>query len=558
MTDNIWTLSDTAVNEMAALSPVEATYVGVEGYDHLWTDYSPDGIAAGLDYLGDLRRRIDALPDDPDPWAKRATQVARSFVDLEEGYGGHEDIFRAVRKLACPLSEVREVFDVMDLESVEGRESVIARLNGLSGALAGIQSTLEVGMGRGLVAARRQVEVVVEQCATNAGERSSLRALVPSMAENGASEAELGAAGTAAQAAAAAFGEVGTWLEQTYLPSAPAEDPVGRDRYAAASRYFLGLDVDLEETYHWGWSEVERIRADMEALSEEIEPGVGHRAVIELLNTDPARLASRDEFVRLMQERQDSALIELEGTHFDVPEPVKKVVTKLGPPGSNMGAYYISPSEDFSRPGSVWFSVGDHAQIPLWENVSTAYHEGFPGHHLQTGIQMSLAERTSRLQRVWVWYSGSGEGWALYSETLMRELGYFEKPEYVFGMLASEILRACRVAIDIGSHLGLAIPNSQPFHPGEAWSFDTAVEMLGNYAGLLPDYAAAEVTRYLGWPGQAPSYKIGERVILDLREERKAREGTAFDLKQFHADVLEAGPVGLGLLQEFVRSAGQE
>ena len=81
---------------------------------------------------------------------------------------------------------------------------------------------------------------------------------------------------------------------------------------------------------------------------------------------------------------------------------------------------------------------------------------------------MSLAERTSRLQRVWVWYSGSGEGWALYSETLMRELGYFEKPEYVFGMLASEMLRACRVAVDIGMHLGLPIPDDQPFHPGEA------------------------------------------------------------------------------------------
>ncbi len=553
MAGDIWQLSDAAVDELAALYPVEATYVGVEGYDHLWSDYSPGGLEAGLDYLRDLRRRIDTLPEDPDRWAQRATQVARSFVDLEEARTGHEDAYRAVRTLACPLSEVREVFDVMDTESPEGREAVITRLSTLPEAMSDIRSTLEAGMGRNLLAARRQVLGVLEQCATNAGEKSSLRALVPTMTENGASQGERKAAEVGAEIAAGAFAEMGEWLEQTYLPAAPDADAVGPERYAAASRYFLGMEVDVEETYQWGWSEVERIRADMETLSEQIQPGSGHRGAIELLNTDPARLASREEFVRLMQERQDVALQELEGSHFDVPEPVKQVVTKLAPPGSHIGAYYISPSQDFSRPGGVWFSVGDEVEIPLWENVSTAYHEGFPGHHLQTGIQMSLAERTSRLQRLWVWYSGSGEGWALYSETLMRELGYYEKPEYVFGMLASEILRACRVAIDIGLHHNLSIPHNQPFHPGEAWTFDTAVEMLTNYAGLLPDYAVSEVTRYLGWPGQAPAYKIGERVILNLRAERKAREGADFDLKRFHADVLEAGPVGLALLQEFVR-----
>jgi uncharacterized protein (DUF885 family) len=134
----------------------------------------------------------------------------------------------------------------------------------------------------------------------------------------------------------------------------------------------------------------------------------------------------------------------------------------------------------------------------------------------------------------------------------MRELGYFEKPEFEFGTLAASMMRACRVAIDIGSHLELPIPEGQPFHPGEPWTFATAVEMMEDYAGQLPDYAASEVTRYLGWPGQAPSYKIGERVILELREEMRRRRGPDFDLKQFHADVLEAGAVGLSLLREFV------
>lgn len=410
-------------------------------------------------------------------------------------------------------------------------------------------------MDRSLYAARRQVRGVIDQCRTNAGAESALRSLVDAMRDDGASQAELAAAAAAVESAAASYGEIGEWLEREYLPNAVEQDGVGRDRYAAASAYFLGMEVDLEETYEWGWAEVERIREQMKGLSYSILPGASRREVVELLNSDPKRRADRDEFVRLMQERQEIALAELEGSHFDVPEQGKVVETKLAPPGSFIGAYYISPSEDFSRPGSVWFSVGENQTIPVWDNVSTAYHEGFPGHHLQTAVQMSLAETTSRLQRVWVWYSGAGEGWALYSERLMRELGYFEKPEYEFGMLASEILRACRVAIDIGMHLDLPIPEGQPFHPGERWTYEIATEMMRDYAGQLPDYADSEVTRYLGWPGQAPAYKIGERVILDLREERKRDLGAAFDLKQFHADVLEAGPVGLGLLQEFVRDS---
>ena len=442
---DIWQLSDTAVEEMAALHPVDATYVGVEGHDHRWTDYSPDGIEAEIDYLRDLQRRIDALPEDADRWAQRARRVARMFTDLELTHATHEDVYRQVRTLACPLYEVREVFDVMDTDSAEGREAVIARLDGAVHALAGIRATLGVGMDRNLYAARRQVLGAVEQCRTNAGPDSALRALVGSMAEQGAGESELAAVGSATDAAAAAYGEMADWLEQSYLSGAPEADGVGRERYAAASGYFLGMGIDLEETYEWGWSEIARIRVDMDALADQIEPGLNRREVVELLNTDPKRRAPREDFVRIMQERQDAALGDLDGTHFDVPEAVKRVDTKLAPPGSFIGAYYISPSEDFTRPGSVWFSVGDNETIPLWDNVSTAYHEGFPGHHLQTGVQMSLADRTSRLQRVWVWYSGSGEGWALYSETLMRELGYFEKPEYVFGMLASEMLRACRV-----------------------------------------------------------------------------------------------------------------
>jgi uncharacterized protein (DUF885 family) len=272
-----------------------------------------------------------------------------------------------------------------------------------------------------------------------------------------------------------------------------------------------------------------------------------------LLRTDPDRLAAiPDDLVAFLKARLDEALDRLAGSHFDVPDKIRACDVKLAPPGGSLGAYYVGPSEDFTRPGSVWWSIDRSVPTPLYDNVSTAYHEGFPGHHLQVGIQASLADRLSRMHRLWIWNSGSGEGWALYAERLMDELGYLDRPDYVFGFLAAQMLRACRVVIDIGSHLELAIPAGQPFHPGETWSYELAVEMLETYATLERANAESEVKRYLGWPGQAIAYKVGEREILKLRAEVQARQGDEFDVKAFHQRLLEVGPLGLDLLRRFV------
>ncbi len=135
----------------------------------------------------------------------------------------------------------------------------------------------------------------------------------------------------------------------------------------------------------------------------------------------------------------------------------------------------------------------------------------------------------------------------------MEELGYLEKPDFVMGKLASEMLRACRVVIDIGSHLELPIPSGQPFHPGERWSYEAGVEMLESYAGQSHDIAISEMNRYLGWPAQAISYKVGQQAIRDLRTEAERAAGAGFDLKAFHARLLEVGAVGLDILRDHVR-----
>lgn len=554
MTESVFDLSDRLVDDLMELSPIEATYLGVDGSDHLWDDLSPKGIENRRAMLEKYRRAFAELPPSQDRWDRLATRVGVEYLDegLDTIISG--DPYRHLNTVASPLQDIRQVFDQMDSATADGWENIAARMETLHEVMGGYQRTLEAGRHKGLLAAHRQVVAGIEDARIHAG-KGSVFALAP---ERLSKLGDVGAAlqsrvESASRSAREAFGSFAAYLEDDYLPTAPLEDGVGRERYLRQARKFLGMDIDPDETYRWGWTEVASLHERMVSVARQIDPDASLREVVQLLKTDPARCASSPaRFVEAVTERQRRALSELDGTHFDIPESVKRLDVKIAPPSGSLGAYYVQPSEDFSRAGTVWYSLGDQSAVPLWDEVSTAYHEGFPGHHLQCGVQLSLADRLSRLHRVAIWHPGYGEGWALYTELLMDELGYLEKPEYVLGMLSAEMMRACRVVIDLGLHLGYSIPGDVIFRPGEEWSFETAVEMLTDLAFVYPDYAVSEVIRYLGWPGQAISYKVGERVILDLRQELRDRQGDAFDLKEFHSRVLGSGPVGLTHLRELV------
>ncbi|HKZ24748.1 MAG TPA: DUF885 domain-containing protein, partial [Acidimicrobiia bacterium] len=356
---------------------------------------------------------------------------------------------------------------------------------------------------------------------------------------------------SAVDKARSASGDLADWLEQTYLPGATSEDAVGEERYLQNVNDFLGLALDPRETYEWGWSELHRLREELSATARAVDGSKTVEEVIGFLETDPAHSAPDHEaFARFVEGIQETAVEQLDGTHFDVPDPLKRVTVNLAPPGGSLGAWYHEPSEDLSRPGSIWYALGARTRIPYWSEVSTAYHEGFPGHHLQVGTAVINRDQMSRFHRLFIWYSGAGEGWALYAERLMDELGYFERPEYRLGLLASQLFRATRVVLDIGTQLRLAIPDDAPLHAGEVWDYAKAVDYIEK-VGLLPsDVAESEVKRYLGWYGQAISYKVGEREILDIRDQAMAREGEAFDRKDFHRRMLEAGAIRLDHLRE--------
>lgn len=544
---DLFSIASNFVDEVAADKPEAATQMGVPGYDHLWRDTSPAGVAASSDLVARYRRQIESHLEAEDRWQRHGAQVLDAFLakqmsDHEEG-----DRFYELRHVAGLQEDVRDIFDLMNTSSDEGWSNIATRLETVNQPLTGWVATLNEGRALGQLVSRRQAESALEQCRHLAGPDSKWLGLATRARTEAPDVAER--VNKAVDRGRKAIGEFADYVEHTYLPEAVEADGVGAERYVSAAEGFLGMRIDPIETYEWGWNEVRRISQAMTEVAGKIDSERSLAEVIEMLESDPDYAApSQAAFAAFIQERQDQALTQLDGAHFMVPDEIKEVTVNLVPPGAALGAYYLQPSEDFSRPGGIWYSFGERQQIPLWGEVSTAYHEGFPGHHLQVGTSMAQRENLTRAHRLMIWYSGYGEGWALYTERLMDELGYFEKPEYVLGLYSSQQLRACRVVIDIGCHLGLRIPENASINPGGTWDYATAVETLHQVAGLPRDVAESESKRYLGWPGQAISYKVGERAILSIREDAKSKQGSAFDLKEFHRNLLEGGEVRLDYL----------
>ena len=546
----IFEIADRYVQRVAELSPLSATYMGVPGHDHEMDDFSPEASEAEAALNRATLSELASAParSDRDRIARDA-MVDSLGLNLERHDA--DEHLRSLSMIHSPVHSVRQIFDMMPRDTEEHWANIASRMALVTRGLDSYRRTLDEGLRRGLVVAKRQAAETADQCdvwnGTARGHSSFFQGLVEAF-----DESELRSAGlrtdleAAAQTADGAVAEMALYLRETYAPRAAERDAVGEERYSLAARVYNGVELDLRETYRWGWEQLAWVDSEMAETAERIAPGRGIEGATELLDTDPARAIEGEEpFRRWMQELQESTISDLDGSHFDIAEPVKRIEALIAPPGGALAMYYTPPSEDFSRPGRTWYPTGGKTRFPLWSEVSIAYHEGVPGHHFHLGTTVYLSEQLSRFQRLLGGTSGQIEGWALYAERLMGELGYLENPDYYLGMLAGQSLRSIRVIIDIGMHLELGTPGGQGFHPGERWTPELGLELLRQKSLFPPDFLASEVSRYLGIPGQAISYKVGEREWLAAREESKRRLGSAFDLKRWHTRALELGPMGL-------------
>lgn len=539
-------VAEAYVAAYAALDPVGATRQGIAGYEREMTDFGPEGVEARAELARRARLEVQSLhPSDDRGQIAVDVMVERLGADLDAHDAG--EWRRNLNILFSPLQQVRECFDLMPTDTVEEWEALADRMAAVPASLAGLRATLQEGLVAGTPVARRQAVACAGQASTWGGAANGsmpyFSRLVAPYPEGDALATRLEAAAGAANAAMA---QLGRWLAEEYAPRADERDGVGVERYQLHSRGWNGTDLDLDETYSWGWEELRRIEAEMSRVAQEILPGATLDEVRHLLESDAARAIEGEENLRRwLQDLMDEALRDLDGTHFDIPEPLLRLEAMIAPPGGAAAQYYTGPSEDFSRPGRTWYPTQGRARFPLWGEVSTAYHEGVPGHHLQVAMTQYLKERLNRFQRTMASTAGHGEGWALYAERLMGELGYLANPDYELGMLSAQAMRAARVVIDIGLHLELRIPPTEARSPGERWTPERAVDLLLARASQPPAFVASEVDRYLGMPGQAISYKVGERVWLAGREASRRRQGADFDLRTFHARALELGPMGL-------------
>lgn len=546
----VYRLADSYVEERAALDPIFATSRGIAGHDDRLNDFSPKGQEARYELARLYWRQMSQLRaagqvSDADRVAAEVV-LERLGVEIDQYEAGER--WRDLRILGSPVQSVRSVFDLMARDTDADWETIATRMEGVPGALAGFEETLREGVRRGVTAARRQAEECAAQAETWSEGRPFFADLVRA-APDGLDPRLESRLEEAAVSAGAAYGALARFLLDDYAPAAGTDDAVGADRYQLAARSWLGTEIDPIDTYRWGWAELHRIEAEMQVEAARIVPGGTVEDAKEPLESDPGRsVDGEDSLRRWIQDLMDSTIDELDGRHFDIPEPVKRVEAMIAPPGGAAAMYYTPPSEDFGRPGRTWYPTQGRTRFPLWGEVSIAYHEGVPGHHLQLGQVVYLAGVLSRFQRS-VSIGGHSEGWALYAERLMDELGYLDVPDYRLGQLRAQAMRAVRVVIDIGLHLRLAIPPDEAFHPGERWDPRMALEFAETRSHFPGYFMSSEIVRYLGLPAQAICYKVGERVWLTARDEVRRSKGPAFDLKAFHRAALDLGPMGLSLFQ---------
>ncbi|APT83780.1 hypothetical protein CAQU_00265 [Corynebacterium aquilae DSM 44791] len=516
---------DDYIADLCAIAPTAATAFGIPGFDDQLENFSPeffDTLATRTKELYDLARSYqDSGEGDAVDQVTAAALVDRLGVELELHEMGEDE--RCLNNIASPLQSIRDTLLLMPTETQEDQDNLAARIEKIPAALDGYQQSLLLAASRGHIAPARQIREVITQAKDLTGADSMIQ-------------------GDAAQQA---FGEFASWLETELLPKAPTQDGVGRERYQVFSRQFVGAAVDLDEAYEWATVRLEEITNAQNAIARDLYgDGVDAAGAMKRLDEEERyTLFGTDALKTWMQETADKAIADLGGTHFDIDERIKTIECLIDPAGTG-GIFYTPPSEDFSRPGRMWWSVpkGEDT-FHTWQELTTVFHEGVPGHHLQLGATMCNSDTLNKWRKLACWNSGHGEGWALYAEALMDELGYHEDPGTRMGMLDAQRLRAARVLIDIGVHLGKTNPD------GGQWTYEYADNFFANNVAMAPANRRFELHRYFGWPGQAPSYALGQRLWQQLRADAQA---LGMDTKTFHAKALAPGSLPMGILRDVV------
>lgn len=544
-------LAENHVHDMAKLNPDLAIYLGLEGDKTRFADLSPQGHQAQEELLKTTRAHLQAAtPVDEVDWVTK-TDLLRELtlgLDMIEAKTAQRDL----NNLASPSQDIRMSFDMLAKETEHDWAIIAARLANVPQAMDGYIQTLREGITDANTPAQRQVDTVIRTLSDYLNPAGYFHQLIePGLSTYPHLGGDLH---RGAQVATQAYADFQTFLKTELYPAATPRDAVGRDLYSLFSRQFLGASVDLDETYEWGLEELRSMVEEQNRVANQVLTGASVAEATAHLDADPARqLHGTHALQAWMQQTSDAAIEALGAGYFDIAEPLKNLQCMIAPTTSGE-IYYTPPTDDFSRPGQMWWSVPHGVQtFTTWREKTTVYHEGVPGHHLQLG--QAINNRELNLWRRSAGTSGHAEGWALYAERLMQELGFMDDPGDLLGLLDGQRMRAARVVLDIGVHL----EKPKPAHvlPGRhegVWDYEFALEFMRDNVNMDDAFIQFEVNRYFGWPGQAPSYKIGQRIFEDIR--RQAQTQPDFDFTSYHMKILNLGGLGLDTLEQAMSPRG--
>ncbi len=536
-------LSERFWEAILELNPVTATVYGDDRYDDRLDDPGPEGRAATRRLMEQTLAEVEAIPPDDLPTEERITRdMLRVVAELgieEDDQQIHQ--LRVVDQMSGPQQTLPQLTSFQSADTPARLDAFIARIHAYRDYMDAITGILRDGMASGLTAPRIVAERTIAQVERML-EVPIESAIVPSMvkvASDADRERVRDAIRDVAYPADAAFLQV---LRDEYLPLTREEPglwsaPNGEALYRTAIRSWTTLELDPEAVHRIGLEELETIDEERRTISRAAGFGDDTDAYRRSIEADPANLPqSKDELVARATEDIERGLAAAPRFFGVLPRtgvgvrPVEEFKEKDAP-----FAYYYPPTADGSREGIYYANGYDLPTRTYTKLATTTYHEAVPGHHFQITLEMENPNLNT-FRRLGSRMVGAAfvEGWGLYSERLADEMGLFRDESERFGMLDAQAWRAARLVVDTGLH-------------ALRWPRQRSIDFLKT-AGLSDTDAEIETDRYICWPGQALTYKIGQREIEKLRAELSARDGSGFDLRAFHDAVLGHGSLPLATL----------
>ena len=518
------------VYDLADITPTLATQIGIDGHDGELQDFSPAYWDRLADRIRDLVADVDALndstdqsddEDDFDDVDNLTAALLRDRMTAQLEFHHRGELLRLLNTIESPVQTIRDSFALMPKVTEEDFDTIASRMSRIPSALAGYRESLAEAAAAGDIASHRQIDAVINQCELLAASESQL------------DELGLSPDSAVVDGAKEAFAQMADWLSTELSPQAGHEDGVGRERYTLFAEYYHGRDVDLDAGYEWAQDQLRETIAEQERIARELYGDASVAGAYRRLNGEHRyTIEGTDALLDWMTEVNEAA-----ARAFGVDNTVE---CAIDPAGSG-GIFYTPPSDDMIRPGTMWWSVpAGQTTFHTWQELAAVFHEGVPGHHLQMSAALDNRAELNMWRRSVCWNAAHGEGWALYAEHLMADRGFFDDPGYRMGLLDSRRLRLARVLVDIGVHMKKPTPDGNGI-----WDAQYAKAFLRDNTAMPEANLAFELDRYMGWPGQAPSYALGYKDWVDLRGQALAQ---GFTEEEFHAKALSLGSMPMDML----------